>query len=374
MKPESGRTINARVSIYAATLALLLICSAQSSIASQDPEKVFDKFDAGNFTNPTKIDNQWLPLKPGRQWVHEGSTTDKGETFSHRIEFTVTDLTKEIAGVKTVVALVVDYAENEVVEKEIAFYAQDDDGNIWFFGEYPEEYDDGKLVEAPTWLAGIDGAKAGIKMMANPQPGTSSYFQGWGPGVGWTDYARVEKIGEKTCVPVDCYENVLVIAESSLDEKNAYQIKYYAPGVGNVRVGWRGDDATQEELELVKLTQLDAPALAAIGLEALSLESQAYKNSPDVYALSTPLPGGTAPVAAQAAAAQPASGSPVRKVSDDEAKEIARRTVPGTVIDLEVERKLGAERIVVEVIADADGAETDVIIDMETGEVVGVEK
>ena len=79
------------------------------------------------------------------------------------------DLTKEIAGVNTIVAFVVDVADDEIVEKEIAFYAQDDDGNVWFFGEYPEEYEDGKLVDAPTWIAGIDDAKVGIKMKADPR-------------------------------------------------------------------------------------------------------------------------------------------------------------------------------------------------------------
>jgi hypothetical protein len=67
----------------------------------------------------------------------------EAEEIPHRIEFTVTDLTKEIAGVSTVVAWVVDYSDGQVVEQEIAFYAQDNDGNVWYLGEHPEEYEDG---------------------------------------------------------------------------------------------------------------------------------------------------------------------------------------------------------------------------------------
>lgn len=260
----------------------------EATASSETSEPEFADFDPANFAGSTNIDNEWLPLQPGTRWVYDGTTTEDGETFAHRIEFTVTDLTKEIEGVRTVVAWVVDYSDGEVVEKEIAFYAQDNDGNVWYLGEYPEEYEGGEFVKAPTWIAGLEDARAGIKMWAEPQPGTPSYFQGWGPAVEWTDFAQVDQMGQETCVPVDCYEDVLVIAESSLDELGAFQLKYYARGVGEVRVGWRGDDATQEDLELVELVQLDPEALAEVRAEALELEKHAYEISQDVYALTSP--------------------------------------------------------------------------------------
>jgi hypothetical protein len=245
-------------------------------------------FDPNNFDDPTNIDNEWSPMKPGTHWVYEGVTVERDESIPHRIEFTVTDLTKEIAGVRTVVAWLVDYSDDELVEAEIAFYAQDIDGNVWYFGEYPEEYEDGEVVAAPTWVAGLIDARAGIKMMADPQLGTPSYFQGWGPAVEWSDYAQVDQMGQETCVPVDCYEDVLVIAESSLDETDAFQLKHYARGVGEVRVGWRGADATQEELELVELVQLSPEELAEARTKALELEKHAYEISQHVYARTPP--------------------------------------------------------------------------------------
>jgi hypothetical protein len=224
------------------------------------------------------------------------------EVIPHRIEFTVTDLTKEIAGVRTVVAWIVDISDGQVVEKEIAFYAQDNDGNVWFLGEHPEEYEDGELVEAPTWIAGLEDAIPGIKMKAEPQQGTPGYFQGWAPAVEWTDYGQVDQMGQDTCVSVDCYQDVLVIAESSLEEEDAYQLKYYAPGVGNVRVGWRGAEATQEELELVDYVQLSSQALAEVRAEALALERHAYQVSQDVYGQTPPAEraSGTEPPSAAA--------------------------------------------------------------------------
>ena len=258
---------------------------------SEEPVKVFEDFDPTSFDSPTTIDNEWLPLLPGTQWIYEGVTVEDDEELPHRIEFTVTDLIKEIDGIETVVVYVVDISDDQLVEAEIAFYAQDNDGNIWYFGEYPEEYEDGELVEAPAWLHGSEDALAGIKMMADPQLGTPPYFQGWGPAVEWTDYGQVDEVDQETCVPVDCYEGVLVIAESSLEEEDAYQLKFYAVNVGNVRVGWRGADASQEELELVEFVQLSPEALAEIRVLALELEESAYENADSVFGNTPPSQG-----------------------------------------------------------------------------------
>jgi hypothetical protein len=263
----------------------------ETAAESEAPEPEFEDFDPNNFDRSTNIDNEWLPLQPGTQWVYEGVTVEDDESIPHRIVFTVTDLTKEIAGVPTVVAWIVDYSDDQVVEQEIAFYAQDNDGNVWYLGEHPEEYEDGEFVDAPSWIAGLEDARAGIKMRAKPQMGTPSYFQGWAPAVEWTDYGQVDQMGQETCVAVDCYQDVLVIAESSLEETDAFQLKYYARGVGEVRVGWRGADATQEELELVELVQLSPEALAEVRAEALALEKHAYEVSQDVYGQTPPAEG-----------------------------------------------------------------------------------
>jgi uncharacterized protein YbaA (DUF1428 family) len=265
--------------------------AAEDEPASEAPEPEFADFEPSNFERSTNIDNEWLPMQPGTHWVYEGVTTEDGESLPHRIEFTVTDLTKEIEGVRAVVAWIEDYSDGELVELEIAFYAQDDDGNVWYLGEYPEEYEDGKFVDAPTWIAGLEDARPGIKMMAELQLGTPSYFQGWAPAVEWSDYGLVDQMSQETCVPVDCYEDVLVIAESSLEETDAFQLKYYVRGVGEVRVGWRGADATQEELELVEYVQLSPEALADVRARALELEEHAYAISQEVYGQTLPAEG-----------------------------------------------------------------------------------
>jgi hypothetical protein len=278
-----------RLLVLAAIAALVLLAvPVYNRLTASREFNQLEEFDPATFDNPTNIDNPWHPMAPGTRYVYEGTTTEKNQAIAHRLEFTVTDLTKEIQGVQTVVAWILDYSDGELVEKEIAFYAQDNDGNVWYFGEHPEEYNDGKFVEAPTWIAGIQNARAGIKMQADPRVGTPSYSQGWGPEVLWTDRARVSSLGQETCTPLGCYEDVQVVEEYNREEPDAIQLKYYAPGVGNVRVGWEGADAQQEVLELVEYVQLSPEALAQVRTEALALEQHAYEISEDVYALTKP--------------------------------------------------------------------------------------
>lgn len=249
-------------------------------------QQKLENFDPKNFDEHSiNINNKWLPLIPGKRLVYEGTTVQQdGTLVPHRVEINVTDLTKVVGGVRTVVSWDMDYSDNELAEAELAFFAQDKNGNVWHFGQYPEEYESGKFVNAPTWIHGLKGARAGIAMQAKPQLGKPSYSQGWGPEVNWTDRGQVYKMGQKTCVPLDCYQDVLVIAETSQSESDAKQLKYYATGVGNVRVGWEGaGEKTKETLELVKFEHLSQEDIAKVRAEALKLEKHAYEISKDVY-------------------------------------------------------------------------------------------
>jgi hypothetical protein len=265
--------------------------AAPEATAEGEPaETKLEVFDATNFEKSTDITNAWMPLTPGTRYVYEGSAyRDDGVLVPHRIEIHVTDLAKEIGGVRALATWDLDYSEDVLAEAELAFYAQDKDGNVWRMGEYPEVYEDGKIVEAPTWIHGFQDALAGIMMQAEPKVGTPSYSQGWGPAVNWTDRGQVDMMGQSTCVLVDCYDEVLVIAETSLSEPDAQQLKFYARGVGNVRVGFRGaGEKTKETLELTRFERLSAEELADVRAKALALEKSAYENSQDVYANTPP--------------------------------------------------------------------------------------
>ncbi len=283
---------------FASLLAIVLCvglfvrcAGAQDSrTAAQQPVQTLENLDAGTFLRSNQIDNTWMPLKPGTRFVYEGTTIeDDGTAVPHRVVINVTDLTKVIGGIRTVVTWDLDYSDGELVEAELAFFAQDTSGTVWRMGEYPEEYDGGKFVTAPAWIHGFEDARAGIMMQAKPQVGTPSYAQGWGPAVNWTDRGQVDQVGQKTCVPAACYDDVVIIAETSAGEPNVQQLKYYARGVGNVRVGWRGaGEKTKETLELTRVEQLDARALAEVRARALEMEKNAYQRSKTVYAHTPP--------------------------------------------------------------------------------------
>ncbi len=255
-----------------------------SPTPTPDPAKpAFADFDPAMFSNGSNITNPWMPLRPGRRWIWDGVTLEGGERISHRINFTVTDLVKQIAGVDTRVAYVEDISDHQLVEVEIAFYAQDDAGTVWYFGEHPEELEEGKVVNAPTWLAGLAGAKPGIKMFADPASHTQAWYQGWGPAVEWSDFGRIDATGLKDCVKYACYQDVVRFAESSLGEDGIFQLKSYARGTGEIRTGWRGKADSREELQLISVAALRGERLAMIRSQALALEKSAYKLSPKVY-------------------------------------------------------------------------------------------
>ncbi len=259
--------------------------SSMTTTSSCDP---LTRFDSNNFSNPTTIDNRWLRLIPGMQLTLDGYANRGGGLLPHQVVFTVTDVTKVIDGVRTVVIWDRDISEGQLAEAELSFFAQDDAGNVWNLGEYPEEYEDGTFLGAPsTWIAGLAGAEGGIHMLATPQLGTSWYLQGSAPTIGFLDCAKVFKKGETICVPVKCYTDVLVTDEViPLDQTGGHHLKYHAPTVGIVQVGAVADKEG-ETLVLTKNVRLSPSALAKARQAALKLDKHGYQVS-DVYRQTPP--------------------------------------------------------------------------------------
>jgi hypothetical protein len=216
---------------------------------------------------------------PGTRRVYSGfDVDDTGERIPHVVVDTTTDLTKVINGVRARISIEEDYSDEELVEKDIRFSAQDMDGNVWHLGEMVETYDEGAYIGTQVWLGGLtEGAHAGIHMLAAPQVG-DTYSQGYAPPpYYWTDRAQVHMVGQHTTVPAGSYDDVMVIAEWDQEtEPGVFQDKYHAPGLGVVRIGFRGPDPQQEELELVGVEQLGPIDLADVRADVLRMEERAY--------------------------------------------------------------------------------------------------
>jgi hypothetical protein len=270
------------------TVALVLIAGASHAAAQSTgpgtpscPRPV--AFEADEFPGTPVIDNRWLPFTPGTQLTLEGRANRGGGPLPHTVTFTVTDLTKVIDGVRTVVVWDVDVNEGELAETELAFFAQDLDGNVWNLGEYPEEFEGGTFAGAPsTWIAGMAEAEAGLHMLDFPFTG-DSWLQGFAPQIDFLDCAEVVSKIEPVDVPAGSFSRTLLTRETSpLDPSGGAQLKYHAAGVGIVQVGAE-NDPEGETLVLKRVEQLSPEVLAAARNEALLLDARGYVVS-EIYA------------------------------------------------------------------------------------------
>ena len=150
------------------------------------------------FTAPATVDNPMFPLVPGTEFSYAGTLAEGGHTRPHTVVFTISGLTKKIHGVTTVIAWDRDFLNGKLQEQELAFFAQDDAGNVWNFGEYPEEYEHGRFAGAPsTWIRGTGHAYGGIHMLARPTAGVS-YREGLVPPIEFDDVSKVTSTGQTT--------------------------------------------------------------------------------------------------------------------------------------------------------------------------------
>ncbi len=197
----------------------------QPTEPSSDTEAYKPVIDPGDFISG--IDNPYLPLVTGTTFIYEGNT---GEGREH-IEVVVTGDTKEIMGIECVVVKDSVTIEGEMVELTYDWFAQDKEGNVWYFGEDSKEYEDGEVVSsAGSWEAGVDGAQPGIVMRAQPAVGDEyrqEYYEGEAE-----DMAQVMSLDEAVSVPTGSYTGCLKTREWTPLEPGVTEFKYYAPGIG----------------------------------------------------------------------------------------------------------------------------------------------
>ena len=211
-----------------ALLGALTACGGASngSKLPQGSEPV--ELDPADFT--IEIDNPYWPMKPGSRWILR--ETDPDGT-NQRVEITVTDQTKTIAGIEARVIRDTVTEDGKLVEDTFDWYAQDSSGNIWYLGEATKEYENGKVKStAGSWEAGVDGAQGGILIPAEPKPGLT-YRQEYHEGEA-EDAAEVLSIDELAEVPYGSFKSVLMTKDYTPLEPKLLEHKFYAPGVGLV--------------------------------------------------------------------------------------------------------------------------------------------
>ncbi len=212
--------------------------SFRRDFCSEIGENRYDPdFSPENFVDPRDIGtsvavNPYFPLVPGSRRVYEGGDEIVVVTF--------TDKVKLIAGVKCLVVRDVVTDDGDLVEDTQDWYAQDKQGNVWYCGEEVKDYEinEGDEPQEPELIAidgsfkvGVERAKPGILMMANPVVG-ESYRQEFALGEA-EDAAKVISITASETTPAtSCNTNCLITRDINLMEPGPFEFKYYAPGVG----------------------------------------------------------------------------------------------------------------------------------------------
>lgn len=188
--------------------------------------------------------NPFYPLTVGLTVILEGE--EDGET--ERVERTVLEETRTVAGVEVHVLQHDAYIDGEIHEIAYNFYVESTEGTVCYFGEDVEFYEDGALDRTDgTWRVGQDGAKPGVIMPADPQVG-DVYYQEVAPGIA-EDQGRVEALDQTLTLGGEEWTGLLVVQDSNpIDDEEACvdERKVYAPGIGEIA------DVALEVVEVVE--------------------------------------------------------------------------------------------------------------------------
>ena len=238
--------------IFGTMLLILGGCNNSSSSNKSDPKDAAEDplFIDAIFTSPTQIDNEYLPLTPGTVNLYQGESEDGTET----IVVEVLEDTRVVNGVTSVVVQDRVFLDELLIEDTHDWFAQDDDGIVWYMGEDVINYeydDDDNLLGTDNegaWEAGVDGAIAGIVMKADLII-NDSYQQEYYEGVA-EDMARIIALDVQVELKDgSVYANCLKTRDWNPFEPDDKENKYYAPDVGLIREELK-EDPNEESAEL----------------------------------------------------------------------------------------------------------------------------
>ena len=210
------------------------------------------------FSNPLTIDNAFFPFLPSAVKVFVGS--DHGTKINAIDHYFNSTRTFRLNGKKVSCRILVEeaYENAELVERSFNYFAQADDGSVYYFGEVVDNYEDGVIANHEgSWLVGGathssdppdigNATRPALFMPANPELGDVFKPEDLYPIVDET--AEIVGVDLDVRVPSGKYDGVIAVEESTrLDP--ATELKWYAPGVGVVKVKAKG-----EKLRLVLST------------------------------------------------------------------------------------------------------------------------
>lgn len=221
------------LSLMIPCVLLIWGCEKKESITihQSDQAKLYQpEINPEDFSASTTITNQYFPLRPGKKYIYEGSSEEGEERVEEmRLKEPIT-----IMGIQCVVDNFKGFVDGELVEEAWDWYAQKNDGSVWYFGEAVDNYENGVLVNHDgAWKAGVDGALPGIIMLAAPRNGVKyreEFFEGEAE-----DEAQIIHTGTNVSIDFGTFEDCIMTRNWSMLEPGLIEEKIYAPGIGLIR-------------------------------------------------------------------------------------------------------------------------------------------
>ena len=223
---RNSRLVRMVASYNSRGVALLLLCSL-AVVLTGCPEEYEPVIDPANFV--AGVTNPFDPLLPGTTFVYKAESAEGTQVNTVKVLHN----TKDILGVTCTIVHDIVTVDGVLTEDAIDWFAQDKDGNVWYFGEESNTIEDGVVVSTEgSWEAGVDGALPGIVMEGNPLVG-DTYRQEYLKGTA-EDMARVESLTESATVPYGAFTNCLETTDySGLDAPGTPpEHKFFSSGVG----------------------------------------------------------------------------------------------------------------------------------------------
>ena len=204
-----------------ATSMLVALSTLQVAAQSADPV----------FSHPTRILNPYLPFATLKQDILIGRSGGQ----SARVERSTLNRTKTFMvhgkPVQTMVVVDKDFVAGKLEEVPFDYFAESDDGAVYYFGEDVNEYQNGKIVgHRGAWHYGVDTSHLGMIIPGRPQVGQKFQAENV-PGI-TLENDEIVSTTAKIRLGIGSYQNVVKIKESYPDGSVEY--KYYVPSVGTV--------------------------------------------------------------------------------------------------------------------------------------------
>jgi hypothetical protein len=213
-----------RPAVAVSLVVLVPIVGCVGGSSAEPPQALLDEYERCTFS--TTGHNPFFVLEVGWRLV---LADDEEQAI-----ITVTDQTKMVDGVETRVVLEEESLHGEIAERSWNYFGHcEETGSVFYFGEEVDIYEDGAVARHEgEWLAGEDGAVAGIMMPGEPRVGVAHY-QEFSPDNAM-DHAEIVAVDETVTTPAGTFTGAIKVKETTDLEPGDVAYKWYAPDVGVV--------------------------------------------------------------------------------------------------------------------------------------------